>query len=193
MSDIASAADPGIAPQPALETITEAATNRFAALRSDPSFGAKRLAGDAEAKNTHATLLEIIHGGHDDAAKAVFGRLDWVAASPDAGCRGSSARGCGICGCGDPPERSLRGRVQVDARTAGEPGDRHRCVGQWLEPSGFDDANGVGSDQLRRPEGVADGTGGSSGMGSTSEFDARCRRRQQGKGRRLACRRRTDS
>jgi hypothetical protein len=69
MSDVAGAPAPGAAPVPAMETIGEAASIRLSTLRSDPAFGAKRLAGDASAVNEFKTLMEIVHGGHDDAAK----------------------------------------------------------------------------------------------------------------------------
>jgi hypothetical protein len=69
MSDVAGASAPGVAPVPAMETIGEAASIRLSTLRSDPAFGAKRLAGDASAVNEFKTLMEIVHGGHDDAAK----------------------------------------------------------------------------------------------------------------------------
>jgi hypothetical protein len=63
----------GAAPPVALETLTEAATNRLDALRNDPAFGAKRLAGDHAARNEHSTLLQILHGeGLDDAARSAL-------------------------------------------------------------------------------------------------------------------------
>jgi hypothetical protein len=55
-----------------METVAEAASIRLSTLRSDPVFGAKRLAGDASAVNEFKTLMEIQHGGHDDAAKAAL-------------------------------------------------------------------------------------------------------------------------
>jgi hypothetical protein len=55
-----------------METIHEAASNRFAALRADRSWGARVLAKDAAAVNERQTLLEILHGTGDDAAKAAL-------------------------------------------------------------------------------------------------------------------------
>jgi hypothetical protein len=60
------------APAVALETLGEAASNRFAALQADKAFGAKVIAGDHEAKNLRSTLIQILHGPHDDAAKATL-------------------------------------------------------------------------------------------------------------------------
>jgi hypothetical protein len=72
VSDVAGAPAPAAAPAPAMETVGEAASIRLSTLRSDPAFGARRLAGDAAAVNEFKTLMEIQHGGHDDAAKAAL-------------------------------------------------------------------------------------------------------------------------
>jgi hypothetical protein len=77
MSDVAGA------PAPAMETIGEAATNRLEALRRDPEFGARRLAGDAGAVNEHRTLLHILHGeGLDDAARLALATSIQLAPRP---------------------------------------------------------------------------------------------------------------
>ncbi len=78
MSDVAGAAAPaagadaGPGPMPAMESLRDAAANRFEALQADKAFGARVLAKDAAAVNERQTLMKIIAGGFDDASVAVL-------------------------------------------------------------------------------------------------------------------------
>jgi hypothetical protein len=70
----AAGADAGSGPLPALETLHEAASNRFESLKADRAFGARVLAKDAAAVNERKTLLEILHGTGDDTSKAALAK-----------------------------------------------------------------------------------------------------------------------
>ena len=59
-------------PAPVLESLHEAAANRFEALQQDRSHGSKILARDADAINVRKTLLEIMHGAGDETSKVAL-------------------------------------------------------------------------------------------------------------------------
>jgi hypothetical protein len=56
----------------AMETLHEAASNRFATLKADRAWGARVLAKDPAAVNERQTLLQILHGTGDDVSKSAL-------------------------------------------------------------------------------------------------------------------------